>query len=1017
MQNWAKRGLQTALVTGGLLMLGTGIASADEKDAVNPDKPANPLDASLTIPIDIGNNAIGTPLGQVNLPEVKKTISTKPVTDALKGAAAKLSGQRVQQAGEKAAAVAQGVQQKATAAAPQQAKKATSSHEAGTLEGNRGSVDIVVPVQIANNAIALLGDAEVSGGDHQQTYEGGSGVTTDGSGGVLAGNVVDVDYALPVQIANNALGVGGKATSTGNNATQEIKTGDHTATDGSGGVLAGNVIAPQGATPVQLTNNAAALIGKADSSGNTSEVKAQSGGSLLSDGTDGVLAGNVAGVPVALPVELNNSALAGIGKAQSTDNATSAEAQAGDVRHGSRVMKTYAETHGDNGVASGTLIQPQVASDVNVHGLAGAVGGIAASGLGESKSTTAGNTSSTTAQAGGYSNTSAVGGVLSGTVADAPVAFPVEGYCAAAGVVGKASAQCDNETTAKAGRETFTDGTDSVLGGTTATTPVGGTIEAFGLAGSVIGTADAEATETKEIKAGGYNGSRGDGSVGGGNIVQTPVATPIELFGGAASLVGNSYASAEEEKDVSSGGDGNTEDDNAVLASNVIATPIAQPVQAFGLSAAGVGIADGFATSDTETTAGGKYTGSGEHAVGSGNIVQAASAAPIQVFGASAAAGGITTAAAENFSSTSAGGDNDTSGAGSVASGNVAAVTNALPAQAHGLGASLIGNTTAYSDNVTEAFAGGMTTTDGSGGALSGNVVNGPIGGAAGVFGDAVSVVGFAQGAAGNDVTAISGDFTETNGDGGSVSGNVLSADVVPVAQVFGDAVTVAGFADGWAENSTYPFAGGDIASSGEAGALSGNVFDLPAAAIAQVLGNAVAVGGHAFGTAENEVVGAAGGAVDTDAIDAQLPVGVLAQVYNFSVDVLGEAVGTVTGNTVDVTVGEDELHSLVLDGAELLATELPSVNGLPVKTVAYQRSGAPDVTQELPKIADLPELPELPDAGELPVDVQLPQVDLPAPADLPTVERNAGIKQTGLRGLWAKLTGALSGKQMHIQG
>src|SRR5690606_30410066 len=363
---------------------------------------------------------------------------TKPVTDALKGAAAKLSGQRVQQAGEKAAAVAQGVQQKATAAAPQQAKKATSSHEAGTLEGNRGSVDIVVPVQIANNAIALLGDAEVSGGDHQQTYEGGSGVTTDGSGGVLAGNVVDVDYALPVQIANNALGVGG--------------------------ALAGNLVAPQVAAPVQLANNAAALIGKADSSGNTSEVKAQGGGALLSDGTGGVLAGNVAGVPVALPVELNNSALAGIGKAQSTDNATSAEAQAGDVRHGSRVMKTYAETHGDNGVASGTLIQPQVASDVNVHGLAGAVGGIAASGLGESKSTTAGNTSSTTAQAGGYSNTSAVGGVLSGTVADAPVAFPVEGYCAAAGVVGKASAQCDNETTAKAGRETFTDGTDSVLG-------------------------------------------------------------------------------------------------------------------------------------------------------------------------------------------------------------------------------------------------------------------------------------------------------------------------------------------------------------------------------------------------------------------------------------------------------------------------------------------------------------------------------------------------------------------------
>lgn len=61
MQTWAKRGLQTALVTGGLLMLGTGIASADEN--VNPDTPASPLDLNATVPLDAANNAIGTPSG------------------------------------------------------------------------------------------------------------------------------------------------------------------------------------------------------------------------------------------------------------------------------------------------------------------------------------------------------------------------------------------------------------------------------------------------------------------------------------------------------------------------------------------------------------------------------------------------------------------------------------------------------------------------------------------------------------------------------------------------------------------------------------------------------------------------------------------------------------------------------------------------------------------------------------------------------------------------------------------
>lgn len=43
MQPWARRGLRTAMVTGGLLMLGTGIASANEN--VNPDLPPSPLDS------------------------------------------------------------------------------------------------------------------------------------------------------------------------------------------------------------------------------------------------------------------------------------------------------------------------------------------------------------------------------------------------------------------------------------------------------------------------------------------------------------------------------------------------------------------------------------------------------------------------------------------------------------------------------------------------------------------------------------------------------------------------------------------------------------------------------------------------------------------------------------------------------------------------------------------------------------------------------------------------------------
>ena len=57
MPTWAKRGIQTALVTGGLLMLGTSIASASEN--VNPDQPPSPLDGGLDAPLHTVDDAVG----------------------------------------------------------------------------------------------------------------------------------------------------------------------------------------------------------------------------------------------------------------------------------------------------------------------------------------------------------------------------------------------------------------------------------------------------------------------------------------------------------------------------------------------------------------------------------------------------------------------------------------------------------------------------------------------------------------------------------------------------------------------------------------------------------------------------------------------------------------------------------------------------------------------------------------------------------------------------------------------
>ena len=105
--------------------------------------------------------------------------------------------------------------------------------------------------------------------------------------------------------------------------------------------------------------------------------------------------------------------------------------------------------------------------------------------------------------------------------------------------------------------------------------------------------------------------------------------------------------------------------------------------------------------------------------------------------------------------------------------------------------------------NVTDSMAGGDTTADGTGSSLGGNVVNAPIGGAAGVFGSAASVIGFADGGSVNDVVSGSGGNVDTSGAGGSLAGNVLSAQALPVAEVFGTAATVGGLATRAGENTT----------------------------------------------------------------------------------------------------------------------------------------------------------------------------------------------------------------------
>jgi hypothetical protein len=889
MRTWAKRGFQTALVTGGLLMLGTGIASADEN--VDPDRPASPLDLNANVPVDIDDNAIGGIGDEYDLPGYHGEVSTKSITDSMHRTADSLR----EAAGparelDSPLSRATGKVTELTDEAGQHLPVPTAARQDGddnevnedTFKDNKIDGDLTVPIQICGNAVGVVGDAKVDGSDCEpQVYENHDDITADGSHSGIAGNVVAFDWALPVQVAGNAGGVLGGSGYTTGYASQSVTETGNVSTDGAGSGASGNVLAPQFATPVQVTGNAVS-----DTLGNAysdyeAETEAEAGGWIETHGNGSSVSGNVGAVPLALPLKANGNAIALKGSDADASSTAEADAKAGAVQP-ARANKSakYVLTDGDNSFLAGNIVQPQGAGIGTVDGNAVSWIGNATTGGAKGGQSDAGSSSSEAEAGGGTSLTSGTDSAGSGNVLDAPIALPVEAFGIGASYIGNAHAAHKNETEANAGGRTITNGTGSFLSANTVAGQVASTAEAFGIGGTHIGNASGTAIEEKEVKAGGYNGTLGNDSSGSGNLVQVPVALPAEVFGVGGSFVGQGSGSADETKVVEAGGGGNTVDDNGAGSSNLLATPISLPAQVFGIGGSLVGQGHGAASTDTESTAGGDYHATGKK--------------------------------------------------GSLA-GNLGQVPVSLPAQAHGLGGAVAGNGSGVGDNLTDSQAGGDNDTDGSGGSLAGNIAQVPFAGAATLFGDGAVLGGLADGLGYNEVTSVAGGDSTTSGNRGSVAGNVLSAQGLPIAQVFGNAASVLGVADADAANTTAAVSGGDIATSGIEGALSGNIFDVPTAAVGQVFGNAASVGGVAEAVGLNSTYGKVGGETETEGdreslsgIDTQVPFAVIVQLYDVPFEVLANAqTETLNYTGIDIADGENVLD-LPLDGSELKATDLP---------------------------------------------------------------------------------------------
>ncbi|ALG14399.1 beta strand repeat-containing protein [Kibdelosporangium phytohabitans] len=934
MQTWARRGLQTALVTGGLLMLGTGIASANEN--VNPDRPASPLDPKVAVPVRLHDNALGTPLGQKNLPAVNRDVVVS--NDSLtKGLPVANKATPVLGKAQSVANKLPGVQR-------------ITQPSAGVLQGNKITPHVVVPLELAGNAIAAGGDAHVNA-TSSETHTNFSPVRTNGSDGALAGNVVNLDWALPIRISGNAVAAASKATTHYTSENTTISGGD-IVTDGKSSSISGNVVDVPFATPVNVTGNGVGAAGNALADTQMHD-QAHAPGSITTNGDNGSFSGNGIGVPLALPVGVHGNGAASAGKAtveevntvttsagqnfgprgKNTDFiATSgkesvvsgsalqvAPAVPTDVTCNTATLGGTAlcegatgavtkaggsnSTNGDQSFLGGSVVSPSVAEPVQVFANAATLGGI-------SKITGHDNTDHT--QAGGNSKTSGKEGVVAGSIVDPAVAGPVEVFGDAVSLVGIAKTESGNDTATKAGGDAVSHAKDSVISGSVVSAAIAEPAEAFGNAVSLGGQAEGIASENKTSTAGGDSVVPGDNSVLGGSAVRPSVAGPVQVLGNAVAVVGKGNADVCNEVLTEAGGYTGTSGNDSSIGGNAVTPTVALPGEVFGNSANLGGLTNATVKETKVTTAGGPTNTIDDAGVLASNAVTADVVAPVQVFGNAVAGAGIAKANAVHDTIAKAGGPISAKGTGGAGSGNIASVPVALPVQVFGDAVGALGKASAWAVGDTAATSGGNATTDGKMGTINGNVASVPVGGAAQVLGNAVGAASVVNSAGDNNTDVASGGDILTSGDDGSISGNAIAAEPMPIVQVFGDAVAATGLVNGTGVNDLAVDNGGDITTSGDRGSISGNLADVPVGVIAQVFGDAVAIGGTAVGVGPNETDAVTGGNNTSSGKGGNLagnllsvPAGVDAQIFGDAVSAAGTAVG-IGPNDTTMLVGGD---------------------------------------------------------------------------------------------------------------
>ena len=257
MHTFVKRALWGALIAGGMTLIGATAANAAETGGDDGLLSGTQLEAPISIPVTIADNAISL-LGGSSV----ETPSVDPGPSAPSAPAA------------------------AQQATPQQAapESAMTDGTDGIGSGTQALVDVTVPIDVSGNAISLLGESavgaptgeepaapgadEVAGADETTGTDEATGAdaVTDGTDSVLGGSQIVAPVDVPVTVGGNAVALLGETRVAGGSAAAPATTGgvDLLAplTGGSDSLLGGSQIALPVSLPVTVGGNGIAILGE-----------------------------------------------------------------------------------------------------------------------------------------------------------------------------------------------------------------------------------------------------------------------------------------------------------------------------------------------------------------------------------------------------------------------------------------------------------------------------------------------------------------------------------------------------------------------------------------------------------------------------------------------------------------------------------------------------------------------------------------------------------------------------------